>query len=189
MRNRFLSVSSAALVCLLLPRMLLAQSSPAESFAAFLRVAGTTGQALASLKGIWPYPLNERGEYQREWQITGAHRISVDVNTYGDTSRVSGVRWHERVADTASLRRRVTELHARLEQASGPAERCNDPLGPPAYLFSPQHVERVWTRGVAGAPTRLTWVVSSNAVYEISIDVGLFPDDRPLLRSCEPKAP
>lgn len=189
MRNRVLRAITVSLLCALLPRAGSAQSSPAEAFAAFLRVAGATGQSSTALNNVWPYPLNKQGESQRTWHVTGAHRISVSLDMSGDTARVDRVRWFEVVADTGALRLRVAEIFMQLARTSGPAELCSDPMGGPAYLFAPQHVERVWRRGLAGAPTRLAWDVLPGPAYAIAIDVGLFSDDRPMMRACSSKSP
>jgi hypothetical protein len=184
MRFRLLITLAAGLTAGGAPSDAMAQASPAEAFDAFLRVAATTGQSLASLNKVWPYPLNAQGESQREWHITGAHRIAVDVNGSRDTVRVYRVRWSEVVPDSSALRIRVSQIFSDIARSAGPAELCNDPMGAPAYLYAPQHVERVWRKGIAGAPTQLTWDVLSGPAYVIAIDVGLIADNRKMLRAC-----
>jgi hypothetical protein len=184
MRSLILGAATCGIVAMFSAPGAYGQPLPSVAFASFVRVAATTGQPLASLTKVWPYPIDARRDRQHKWGITAAHEVTVTLESSGDSARVSGVRWFETVPDSASLRQRVSDIMAQLQRAAGPAELCSDPMGPPAYLFSTQHVERVWKRGLASAQTILNWDVLANDRYSIAVDVGPFTAAQGALHTC-----
>lgn len=166
--------------------------TPQAAFESFLRVAATVGKPVAELARIWPAPLTSASS-PRRFSVTAAHVIAFDLSASFSTrdgdERVRRMIWDERVVDTVALTRRVGELMRRLERVAGPAERCSDPLGPPANLFADQFVAREWRRGIAEQPTRLTWAVISGGRYVITVTVGDSPDDSNGMYSCDTKWP
>ncbi len=166
--------------------------TPQVAFESFLRVAVTVGRPVTQLAHIWPTPLTS-ALVPRRFSLTAAHEIALELggslSTRDGDERVRRVIWDERVVDTVALTRRVGELLRQLERLAGPAERCSDPLGPPAYLFAGQFVAREWRRGIAEQRTRLTWAVIPGDRYVITVTVGDSADDSKEMYACDTKLP
>lgn len=166
--------------------------TPAAAFESFSRVAATVGQPTTALARLWPQPLDARAE-TATLQVSASHLLTV--RTAGDSQRTDGVQrvtaadFHERVADTLVLRRRVMELMRLIAKGSVVPDRCDTPLGPPAYLFAPQRVARHWRRGLADQPTQLVWEVAPGSVYLISVHVGASLDAGAAMIGCDARMP
>jgi hypothetical protein len=144
----------------------------------FLRLSSLVGQPVNALAATWPATL-QPGVREARLQLTGADRllVTLDASRPGGVARVDGVTLIERLPDTLALQRRVAAVQDALVARIGAADRCAGAPGAPAFLFTPHEATRLWTRGLQGAPTRLTWRVGGVAgEYVVHLQVGAFAD-------------
>ena len=151
------------------------QPPPPNPLEIFLRLAALVGQPARALATTWPVAV-AAGARETRLELTGADRLLVTLGTAssGGVSRVEGVTLTERLPDTLALQRRVAAVQAALATRIGVADRCAGAPGAPAFLFTPHEATRLWTRGVHGAPTRLTWRVGAAGEYVLLLQVGAF---------------
>jgi hypothetical protein len=164
--------------------------APQAAVESFLRVAATVGKSATALKLLLPA---REGSRTFDLQLTAAHAIRVSVASPRSENDSLGEVLHvlldERVSDTLALARRVRETMQLLQQRFGPPDRCGDPLGPPAYLFAPQEVTRLWRSGPGGTPLTLRWWLTKDAQFGITLSVSRFPDEQAASLSCNAKMP
>lgn len=164
--------------------------TPQAAFETFLRVAEFTGRATTVLPTSWPESLRLGGS--SGVLLTAAHRLSLgirDTRTPSEVPMVSDVTFMEYVPDTVALRQRITEVVQQLQTKYGAPDRCTTPFGPPSYLFNPQTVERVWSKGIASLPTRLEWWRTADAKLGFTIVVASTPVDDSNLLPCAARIP
>jgi hypothetical protein len=165
--------------------------SPADAFQSFARLAALIDQPVSALVSHWPAPLPSGSDRYR-LDLTAAHNVEVrmgDGLARRDARRVESVTFAARAADTLALKAQVLDIVRRIEVTSGPAERCADPFGPPAYLYAPQRVTRFWSHGVSGHPTRLVWDVNPGSSLSITVIVGRAADNGDAKLACDSKMP
>jgi len=193
-RTIFLFLCAAA--CLACPARSQSTAAPIATepaFAAFLRVAAFTGQSSRELALRLPVPHNGDGG-EATIALTAAHLLSVRFggptrSRTDSASIVRSVALMERMADTVALRSGVAAVLRELETKHGAPDRCGMPFGPPAYLFAPQEVERVWTRGIAQQQTRLSWWVTKDGQYGLTVTVSATPEARQEWIACSAAMP
>lgn len=140
------------------------QRQPLE---AFLRAAAAIGTPATQASLQWPVPITRGGT--TDVSFSAAHAVVLRMDSAAPPT-LQSVRYHERVRDTLTLTSRVTLLTMELTQHIGSrADRCMLPLGAPADLWVTQRVSRLWSRGLGGAATMLTWEVGNGPTYSITL--------------------
>lgn len=169
-----------------------ASVAPTPAFETWLRVASQLNQPLADFAKRWPRQLS-RETGQSSFALTPAHRLVVDfaANPSGpdSTQRVVRVTLIERAPDSLALRNAAQSAQQRLAASYGAPDSCSGAPGVPSHLFAPQETSRVWTRGVGGAVTRLTWEVTATREYVLTISAGRYAADDAETYSCAARLP
>ncbi len=172
--------------------ILQASGAPTPVFETWLRVASQLDQPLADFAKRWPRRLS-REEGQSSFALTPADRLVVAFAASAagpdSTQRVARVTLIERVPDSLALRNAARSAQQRLVASFGAPDTCSGAPGDPSHLFAPQETSRIWTRGVGGAVTRLTWEVTATREYVLTISAGRYAADDAETYSCAARLP
>jgi hypothetical protein len=167
----------ATLLALPVTSRVAAAQGTVAPFESWLRIAGQLDKPLTAVSTLWPLQLS--GEMsQSSFALTPADRLVIDfaaaATARDATKRVARVLLIERLVDSLSLRSAVQAAQQRLTTLYGAPDSCAGAPGVPSHLFAPQETSRIWTKGVGGTVTRLTWEVTPTREYSLTVSAGRF---------------